>query len=348
MNRERVIYLDILRILACVSVIVLHVAYYQWNNLSIVSNSYGWLVSNSFCAISKFGVPLFFMISGATFLNPEKEISKKQIFTKYILRIVGLIVLWNILYFLFQYYIIGEQSLGILLTGYSHMWYMYALIGLYVFIPILRQISKEIGIVKYYVVIFAFVMLVNGLLSITSYYEVTEINILNKVFSSFMLNGFLYPIGYSLLGYFLTKIKLNRRLVCILSVLGACAIFAAIILSYQYGIWKQKDSRLLFYDVNTLSVFLNTIGIFVFIRYFFDSKAFSVKFKRGVVFLSENTLGIYLLHAMILEVMKMKGLILDTINPVFGIIFYSIICFVLAFGGSVLIKKIPYVGKRGV
>ena len=78
MYGKRKKYIDTLKLLAIFGVISLHI-FQIWNqrlifNIDII---YG-------CSeISRFGVPLFLMISGALFLN--KQISLKTLYSKYIL-----------------------------------------------------------------------------------------------------------------------------------------------------------------------------------------------------------------------------------------------------------------------
>ena len=65
------LYIDVLRIIACFSVIMLHTSAQAWYSLPVDSG--GFKIANSYDALFRFGVPVFVMISGALFLAPEKE-----------------------------------------------------------------------------------------------------------------------------------------------------------------------------------------------------------------------------------------------------------------------------------
>lgn len=85
--------MDILRILAILIVILFHVSYPFWDN-AFSSNQ--WIKALFPDAISRWGVPVFVMISGAFML--QKEVSLKVLWTKYIKRLAILLVCWNVIY----------------------------------------------------------------------------------------------------------------------------------------------------------------------------------------------------------------------------------------------------------
>ena len=63
---KRCIYFDILRIVACFAVIIIHVcSWYLYSDI----NSPNWQVFNFYNSIVKWSVPIFVMISGALFLK---------------------------------------------------------------------------------------------------------------------------------------------------------------------------------------------------------------------------------------------------------------------------------------
>ena len=83
--------MDILRILAILIVILLHVSFPFFDN---PLNSSQWIKALFPDTMSRWGVPVFVMISGAFML--QKNISINELWTKYIKRLAILLVLWNI------------------------------------------------------------------------------------------------------------------------------------------------------------------------------------------------------------------------------------------------------------
>lgn len=71
-KKERVFYLDLMRIIAIFNVIILHTAAYFWAEQPI--KSYNFNVMTMYDSLVRFCVPLFVMISGILWLNPKKKL----------------------------------------------------------------------------------------------------------------------------------------------------------------------------------------------------------------------------------------------------------------------------------
>lgn len=69
-NIRRVEY-DLLRITACMMVVMLHVSAFYWTKLS--PNCTEWKVINLYDSFVRSSVPLFFLLSGVLFLSKEVE-----------------------------------------------------------------------------------------------------------------------------------------------------------------------------------------------------------------------------------------------------------------------------------
>ena len=68
-NKEnRKSYLDFLKILACLAVIIMHLC------LNLDTSFLNWSINKSFNILGNFAVPIFVMVSGALLLNPQKTI----------------------------------------------------------------------------------------------------------------------------------------------------------------------------------------------------------------------------------------------------------------------------------
>ena len=73
----RNISFDLLRVLSALSVVALHVSA-QYIMISEVDSLF-FRLSNFLNSISRFGVPIFVMLSGVLFLSEDKELSIKKI-----------------------------------------------------------------------------------------------------------------------------------------------------------------------------------------------------------------------------------------------------------------------------
>lgn len=95
MTRERELNLDVLRVIATMAVIILHVDGKIWYTQLGVDND-RWIVANFFDGFARWSVPVFFMLSGYFILGKEIEVPK--FYKKRLLRIVLPLLFWSICY----------------------------------------------------------------------------------------------------------------------------------------------------------------------------------------------------------------------------------------------------------
>lgn len=75
---------DLLRSIACIMVVMLHVSAFYWTKLSPESPE--WRALNFYDSLTRSSVPLFFMISGVFMLSKEQTI--KRLYRKNILHLI--------------------------------------------------------------------------------------------------------------------------------------------------------------------------------------------------------------------------------------------------------------------
>lgn len=80
MNSKRILYLDILKIISCIAVVMIHVTADGFKYMNIHSAS--WSVVTIFNIVVRFAVSVFVMASGAVFLNPDKKLEVKELWKK--------------------------------------------------------------------------------------------------------------------------------------------------------------------------------------------------------------------------------------------------------------------------
>ena len=98
-NSQRDYNMDLLRILASLMVIVIHVSTY--NFLDTPTKSIEWLSYDMYDSIVRSAVPIFLMISGAFFLNDKIQNNLKKLYTKNIFKLVLVFVIWSFIYGLY-------------------------------------------------------------------------------------------------------------------------------------------------------------------------------------------------------------------------------------------------------
>ena len=145
---ERKLHIDLLRILACISVILLHCASQYWYDLPITGTR--WLICNAYDAVSRFGVPVFVMISGMLFLSRKGEIDLKKLYGNNILRLFVAYWAWSTFYGLWDCREwIGAPGVGWkdyvseIIFGRYHLWFVPMMIGIYILLPVLKLVTDH-------------------------------------------------------------------------------------------------------------------------------------------------------------------------------------------------------------
>lgn len=328
LSLERDINFDILRVLAVLAVIVVHVSGtgllpgrdYQLG-------SFEWFVCLINSSFVRWSVPIFVMISGVFFLNPNKEVQVRKLFFKYILRIFIALVVWSSFYawaFKGNYLPLGHNA------G-NHLWYLSMIIGVYLTIPILRTLS--IDQMNYFIVIwFVFVTL----------------SFINKVTeSSFQLFEienyfFLGYTGYFVLGQYLFRIEKSQKMRYWIYFIGFVSFLATFIGSYLMSLYNGKTTQS-FFNYFSPNVIFMSIAVFVLISNL-NLKISQPIIKRFIYSLSKNSFGIYLLH-MFLLIHLYTRIVRFIPNPILFIPIITLVTFGIAYVVTLLLRKIPYISK---
>ena len=160
-------FLDVLRVLATCAVVLMHVltGATDVTDASIVPEYRSLLLS--VMDLVTWCVPIFLLISGYLFLNPGRTLTYPVMIKKYCRRIALAILLFGVPYAaselvvaerIFRIRMIPE-ALKMTLTGHtwSHMWYLYLILFLYLITPLLKKVLRVLpvwGVVAMMAVIF--------------------------------------------------------------------------------------------------------------------------------------------------------------------------------------------------
>lgn len=155
MNKTRVNQYDLLKIMSTIAVIVIHVSGYCIQEQATVEKLAVYL--NVF---SRYAVPCFLMISGALILSNDKNADYRFYYRKVGKNIGIPTIIFSVIYVVYSLIVKwirlrtnGEGDTNLLgpiinmIKGepFYHMWYLYRMIGVYVLIPIVIKVKKEIG-----------------------------------------------------------------------------------------------------------------------------------------------------------------------------------------------------------
>lgn len=150
---KQIAYFDLLRLISSVAVIMIHTVMDHRRNIDLGSND--WQIFNIIFASMHFAVPIFFMMSGALFLDPNREIKVSTLYRKNILRLLTAYFGWSLIYAIF-YAVINNWPPDIVLqlffTSHHHLWFLPYLIVLYLLTPAFRPIARDKDALLYFVI----------------------------------------------------------------------------------------------------------------------------------------------------------------------------------------------------
>ena len=147
----RLVYADLLRAAAVFAVVVIHLAGSRMAD--VAAGSGAWTAFNVYNGISRWCVPVFVMLSGMFMLDPKRGLTLPRLVFHHILRILIALFFWGTVYHLAQLLMAGgklsPQAVWdafysvVLGDTHYHLWFLYAIIGLYILTPVLRAFVRE-------------------------------------------------------------------------------------------------------------------------------------------------------------------------------------------------------------
>jgi surface polysaccharide O-acyltransferase-like enzyme len=345
-SSERSLPVNLIRTLAIALVIITHVA----SSPSVIGTNLYY--ANLYYSLTRPCVPLFVMLSGALLLTPTKVNEPIRIFFRKRLSRIGLpLLFWGMVYFAWRRFANHEAiTLNSIVLGffggagypYFHFWFLYMLIGLYLVTPILRVLVCYASqkILEYFIILwFVGTAVVPMLGSFTSIY-------VSSLF--FIATGW---IGYFVLGAFLRRARIRSWILFLLLLAGL--IWTVV------GNWSVATSAgatglvsTIFADYLSANVILASASLFLLLCAVPIDKLGNQwqRTHRLVSRVGQDSLAIYLLHVMVLEVLGEKGLFgfnlgLATLNPILGIPLLSLLVLLVSLGIIWLLRKVPMLNR---
>jgi surface polysaccharide O-acyltransferase-like enzyme len=311
-----------LRILACFMVILLHVAATDFHELDVK-----WWPANFWDSLTRICVPLFFMISGAGLLTKREPLS--TFLRRRFLKILPPLVFWSLFYLGWRAYN-GEFSSSPLTSMLSRpqpypLWYLYALIGLYAFTPILRAFfQNSTNSEKQWFLAACFATssvlpMFNTVSALPSCSPFEAVDLTN----TYSLSYFTGYAGYFVLGAYIYDARVSR-IPCIAAfvLLSATTAIATYFVTVNSG---QPCPA--FYAYGTPNVVLASASFFALFMTLEKREP-----SKLVETISSCTLGIYCLHMIFLETL-LPRMSLITSTPILWVLppLKAALIFVLCF-----------------
>ena len=344
-KKKRIFYFDALRASAILLVVLIHLS--KWfAKVETVGSSF-WTFSTFLGVLCMVGVPIFLMISGALLLNRDYELPSflKRRFSRILYPFFFWIFIIIIFKIVFRHHSTELFSVINMFFQGGFIWFVWMLIGVYLFIPVVNSFVKEFKLkgVEYFLVIWLITILLNtfGLYP----------------FKKLELSYFAGYLGYLLLGYYLAnkKFNLSDKKLAIIGVL----LFVIFSLVNMY--FKNNPLIGTFYlDTYYLSIIivLQAVGMFLAYKYFanysenndttLSNKVYSyIKdswIGKILLSISVCSYGIFLTHYLPIWVVMWidEAIPIFARNPFKWIPFLFVIIVLLSWGLIWVFSKIPY------
>lgn len=321
---KRIVWLDFVKFVAIFMMIAVHCT----DNVTPAERSEPWynLWGSFYGSFMRPAIPLFVMVTGALLLPVRQSIS--AFYTKRLTRLVVPFIIWSVVYNLFPWLtgVLGlpptvindffawaepDQSFSgalhnILMIPFNfsmlavQMWYVYLLIGLYLYMPIFSAWVRQASIKEQRVFL--------ALWFISLFIPYLREYLTKDLWGTCSWNefGLLYYFagfnGYLLLGYYIMNNNMNVTW-------GRLAVFGipSFVIGYCVTFWGFKSITAvpgqpvelveLFFTYCSPNVLMMTLPVFLAIRKFrFDSLAI----RRFSTSISTCTFGIWMSHYLFL------------------------------------------------
>lgn len=343
MAEKRLVYPDLLRVIASFAVILIHITSIGISGYEM--NTSVWVSSVIINSLSRWSVPVFFMVSGIFFLDPEKEVDTKRLLTKSIWRILLCIVVWGFAYGLLDQYLYSTLTLksvfitlyGIV-TGHSgyHLWFLYTLLMLYMAVPALRVFTKYATKqqMDYALAVWFVFGIVVGQLNVVAE---TVLSIENWLpYETLVLTGY---AGYFLLGFRLKSYTISEKTSRLLYFLAVISVVFMPLGNVLLSRLLQQDCTGILEMPLGVGSYLIAVALFVFASRLHTETW--TKVKAVLAFLAERMFGVYLVHVFFVYVLfRGCGWNLESWCPVLSIFVAAVLVWTVSLLVSWFLSKV--------
>lgn len=340
---KKEIWLEKLRVLATIAVVLIHVVQGSFVNGTAGVSVYRCMFDTSFLMGStSWAVPVFVMISGYLLLDPEKELPVAKI-KKYILRMLGVLVTVGLGFCVMEsvvnyhengvFFVLKDAVVNLICgRSWAHMWYVYMLVGLYMLTPVLRAFVKESSEETAKFVLFSLFVLTIAFPTVS---RVLGVNVTN-----FYLSAFPY-LFYYLFGHYVKKLTFSVTYGYVSGILAflVCVCISSLQIEPRHPVY--------YYD----SVFLALLSMSIFFVAYKNrdrqgKKEENEKTIRLINYIAERSFWIYLSHPVVFNLLNKGFEIYVTQFPVVlgELLFFAVALFFSLLTYEIMVR-LPIIGR---
>lgn len=299
---DRIFWLEVVRAVAIAGVVFLHAAspgLYLVDSLPRAD----WRFANVVDGLARPAVPLFFMASGALLLRREFTFADLG---RRVPRLVVPLFCWSLIYLVWRY--LTEPDLSVvpalakmlISPVMYHLWFLYALIGLYLCMPLLSLALRAAGPrhVAYYLALWGVATVL-----IPTWQQVANVR------SSYDLSLVSGALGYFVIGHLVARSATTHGRWVAAGWLAVTMGAAVTILGTQVVSEAQGAFFGFFYNYRSPSVVLYSVGLFYLLKAGFEDREPGPGLPATVIsLLARLSFGIYLAHILVRDIGNVLGI----------------------------------------
>ena len=299
---NRVYYLDLLKFIAILAVILVHVSAPFAATSEI--NSLNYWAGHCVDSFFRFGVLVFVMITGALLLDENYDFTYKKNW-KHILRFFFCFVVWSLTYVVI-YEVINPAIKGIEITsfdvivrqffkGHLHLWYLVMAIGLYLIVPLLRLWVKKDNKkqVEYFLILsLIFCCSIPLVIDVLKWFQIDLFGI-DRFLDNFNLYYVIGYVPFLILGWYINNYGIKKEyIIYIAAVISVCFTIVG-----SWGFSSLTGRRILLYNDNYLTISLMATSVFLLFKHLFQNKTPKTIFwSWSIKFIAQHSMGFYAAH----------------------------------------------------
>lgn len=302
--KKRVKYCDALRILAIILVITIHVLA-SYRDYYLQTNKIYYIILSYMDSITRVGIPIFFMITGAFMLSVKKKESYKTFLKQRIPKLLIPFIIFSVIYYVYEG-IKNNRSMSVLefisiATSSTavkyHLWFMSTIITIYIFIPFLRVLIQNLKRRELRTLILLIFVFGNLLYTINLYS--VKFNI--PLFTGVSLPHLIKYINYLFLGYYLYNYQIQSKTKRVIYIIGTILI---LVLPFADLLYIDNIRNDVMYCAPSIFPFFASIGVFIFFKDNYDNYHISPKITKFIEKTVPLVFYIYMVHVMIIEIIQ--------------------------------------------
>lgn len=334
----KTINIKLLTLVATFLVILLHTTAIPFSYFHLA-----WSVSVMYEALGRIAFPLFLLVAGYVSLN--KDESLLSTLKTRVLELVIPLIAWTAIYIVYSQEVkMSTPPISVLdllsMPAWPHLWFIYTMILLYLVTPLLNTFitygSRQR--VNYTLAIW-FV-----LASVYMLFDNVKANLIegHPLPNPSNIDMVVYLSGFYIIGGVVRRFNITPK-VAIASVVFTLSVVLTAVMTYSLSISTFRPNAIfLFYSAPTL--------VIVSLSFFFMLLNAPFKFNKSTIgvirALSKLSLGIFFVHAMVLEVMlKLLDINFEGYYSILTIPLIALACFTLSAALTWLIRLLPFVRR---